>query len=80
MEELCSWCGENEPTVYCNDCKAHYCEKCDTDYHKRGISKEHKRVKITGKNWKGGKSVIARMCPVHKSNLIEAFCEDEKST
>lgn len=76
---LCSWCEESEPTIYCKNCKAHYCEECDSDYHKKGKPKDHERVKVAGNNWKGGKSIINRMCSVHKSNPIEAFCEDEKS-
>ena len=78
-KQVCSWCEEAEPTIYCTNCKAYYCKECDADYHKKGKSKEHKRMAVSGNNWKGEKSVVARMCPRHSHNPIEAFCENEKS-
>lgn len=78
-KQICSWCEEAEPTIYCSNCKAYYCKECDEDRHKKGKPKEHKRMAVTGTDWKGEKSVITRMCPVHSNNIIEAFCENEKS-
>lgn len=79
MSETCSWCEEKEPTTYCKDCKKYYCGECDSDYHKKGKAKEHTRAKIIASGWKGEKSFISRMCPTHKNNPIETFCENEKS-
>ena len=79
IAELCSWCEEERPVAYCNECKAYYCKSCDSDYHKKGKAKSHNRVAVTRSYWEGKKSMINRMCPVHKDSLIEVFCTNEKS-
>ena len=45
----------------------------------KGKAKDHKKAKVSGKDWKGEDSLIPRMCPTHKDQLIGAACNDEKS-
>ena len=45
----------------------------------KGKAKDHKKAKVSGKDWKGEDSLIPRMCPTHKDQLIGAACIDEKS-
>ena len=78
-QPLCFACEEDPASTYCVECKAYYCSNCFDGHHMKGKAKEHKKAKVSGKDWKGKDSLIPRMCPTHKDQLIGAACIDEKS-
>ncbi|EAY22811.1 B-box zinc finger family protein [Trichomonas vaginalis G3] len=68
LKQICSICGKDNATLWCENDQCKLCEKCDKEAHSQKLTQNHTRKPVS-------ESLIGQQkCPVHPDVNVAYYC------
>jgi hypothetical protein len=69
LKHVCSECGQNNATIWCENDQCKLCEKCDAEAHKTKLTANHVRKPLKEA------LVGVQKCPIHPDHVVQYYCQ-----
>lgn len=67
-KHICSNCGQNNATIWCENDQCKLCQKCDAEAHKTKLTQGHVRKPLS-------EALIGvQKCPIHPDHIVQYYC------